>query len=464
MRPLNWKNIVAKRVPAWVLLICLLSSLVSTVIFGWIVSVTRAGYDTFGAIGESAVSVADFPGELLYAARVLLSDRDAGFTTERTVAHSLEYQPARMKPDIHVDGIVVKRDASALQRSRGWRFIVGAFSINGDSHNAVLAFSPDLELVRAWPLEEGPVPGQKTQPENHKFLHGFAALRDGSMLLAYDGGVSLQRVDQCGRRMWVTPGEFNHAISPDEEERFAWSVVGFLAKVELVQVSIADGAITRRISMAEIVDANPGIDILGVRRRDEEIFGGGPTYMTSKWEFDRFHINDVEPLPANLVRQFEAFSAGDLLISARSLNLIFVLDPATLKVKWWRSGATRRQHDPDWGAGEMTIYDNRMGQQHSRIISIDPKSYATRVLFDGSAQNFYSVALGKHQITAVGNLLITSPEQGRVFEVDREGRLVFDLLNEKPGAQALNYRISEAAWFPPDTYRSLYADPSCNEH
>jgi hypothetical protein len=462
VRRLSWRSLVWKRIPAWVVLICFLSASMLAVIFGWIVSVTRDGFDSFGLMGKSAVAVAEFPGKILYSTRVLLSERDAGFVTQRTVAHTSDYQPISMKSGIDVEGIVVKGDAAALQRSRGWRYLAGVFTIDGKAQNGVLVVSPEFEIARAWALEEGEVPGQKTQPENHKFIHGFSVLRDGSMLFTYDGGMSIQRVDNCGKRMWVTAGTFNHTISPDEEERFAWSIIGFLGKVEIVQVSITDGAIARRISMGQIIDANPSIDILGVRRKDEEIFGGGPMYENNKWEYDRFHINDVEPLPASFVRQFEAFSEGDLLISARSLNLIFVLDPKALKVKWWRSGATRRQHDPDWGAtGEISIYDNRMGQQYSRIISIEPKSYLSRVLFDGSAQNFYSVALGKHQVTTVGNLLITSPEQGRVFEVDGEGRLVFDLLNEKPGSHALNYRVSEAAWFPPSAYSSLHAS-SCN--
>ncbi len=151
-------------------------------------------------------------------------------------------------------------------------------------------------------------------------------------------------------------------------------------------------------------------------------------------------------------------------MSARSLNLIFVLDPATLKVRWWHSGSWRRQHDPDWQpTGEITVYDNHMNRDYSRIMSIVPGAPAAQVVFDGRANNFYSRIRGKHQKTGAGTLLVTSSQQGRVFEVERDGRVVFEMVNLRPdhngasnaappdAARAFNYPLSEAIWLPSDT-------------
>jgi hypothetical protein len=60
------------------------------------------------------------------------------------------------------------------------------------------------------------------------------------------------------------------------------------------------------------------------------------------------HANDVDPLPQHLVADFPGLEAGDLAISYASTNLVFILNPQTLLVKWWRVGVSDFHHDPDW--------------------------------------------------------------------------------------------------------------------
>ena len=55
------------------------------------------------------------------------------------------------------------------------------------------------------------------------------------------------------------------------------------------------------------------------------------------------HGNDIDPLPAALAPDFPQFAPDDLVISYATTNLLFVLDPESLKVKWWRVGITDYQ-------------------------------------------------------------------------------------------------------------------------
>jgi Arylsulfotransferase (ASST) len=162
-----------------------------------------------------------------------------------------------------------------------------------------------------------------------------------------------------------------------------------------------------------------------------------------------------------MAEHFKEFTAGDLLVSVRNLNLLMVLDPETLHIKWWRGGLWRRQHDPDWQpTGEISLLDNRMDREYSRIVSIAPDSTTPKVLLDGRSNDFYTRIRGSHQLTPTGDLLVASTQQGRVFEVDASGKTVFEMYNTKPGGNQFNYPIADASWFASGAF-DFAEDQSC---
>lgn len=445
---------MSRNVPMWVFLLCLLLGALFTMVFGWSIKSTLAGSDRSGRFGEAAIAIASFPTlahSVFTTIRVDTIGKDELIRVPRPSAKLPEFTAINSKVGIDVKGLLMRADIAELSRKLGWRILVGAFTIDGEVKNAALALSPKYEIVKIWNLTEDSIDGNEPRPPHRKLVHGFNILKDGSVIFSFDEGVSLQRLDQCGSRIWGVDGPFHHAVTLDDSEEFVWT----LRKRDVVKVATATGEIVRHFSMYDIIAANPTIDILKIRTQDDNDLGGNGRNTTEKWLNDPFHLNDVEPLPVALADYFDRFEAGDLLVSARSLNLVFVVNPNTLEVRWWRIGATRRQHDPDWGTGEITVYDNRMGMDYSQIVSIVPKSFHVKVLFDGRKNDFYSRVRGKHQFTENGNLMITSPQQGRVFEINPEGNVVLEIINTKPGSEEFNFVISEAIWLPHDTLNFL---------
>lgn len=448
-----------KTVPTWVFLLFLLFGIIFTMLFGWKVKSTVENPTKGGISGEIALALAQFPSTTYSVYQNIFEEKDEWVRVPAMNADLTEFTEIEQMPGLNISGLVIRASKTGLKRAPGWRILVGSFVIDGKFENAALALSPELKVVKIWHLTENQVPGITLRPPHRKFIHGFDVMSDGSAIFSFDGGGSLQRIDNCGSSVWGIAGYFHHSVTLDDQEQSVFA----LFNDGVAQVSTATGEIMRHFTMEDIVAANPDIDILEIHQIVENDLGGNGKNTSEVWLEDPFHLNDVDPLPAKLADRFDGFDAGDLLISARALNLIFVLAPDTLKIKWWRFGATRRQHDPDWSAsGGITVFDNRMSRDYSRIVRIDPKSYQTSILYDGRENDFYSRIRGKHQFTETGNLLVTSSQQGRVFELAPDGTMVLEIINNKPGDDEVNYTISQALWLNADAFK-FAENTSCQD-
>jgi hypothetical protein len=366
------------------------------------------------------------------------SDARISVTGEHRELAGLPINPRRENPRIFLSN----------EAPRGYRLIYGVFDFR-DTRCGVIMLDPNGNLVHVWHVSQEDLDWEH-RPDANVYPHGFEISSDGSILVAFDEGSSLTKYDYCGKVVWRIEGRYHHSID-FEDEKFFWAM-GRPGEI-VVKIDQDSGTILKKIDIMKVIEANPDIDIFGIRQMDnwdkvEWIWAGaGP-----------FHGNDVEALPKDLEKFYPGFQAGDLLISLRSLNLIFVMDPDTLKVKWWRQGIVRRQHDPDWNnRGTITIFNNNMHRKWSNILEIDPKTFKTKILVDGRKYNFYSCVRGKHQLLPNGGILVTSSNQGKVFEVDEKGNIVFEFINTFDKNK--NLLVSEAMFLPENYFKEL---PKCS--
>ncbi len=337
----------------------------------------------------------------------------------------------------------------------GFRLIYGTFDFPESLHGAVL-LNAEGEVANIWHISQEGVQWEH-QGDTNTFPHGMEIAPDGSLIVAYDEGNSMTRYDYCGKIVWQIEGIFHHSIAFDGPDAlWSWKRRSYgeyeIGEI-LTKIDFNTGKILKEILLTEVMNANLDIDIFAPVQVD--------TPQGSRWakvSSGYWHVNDIDPLPRQLAELYPQFNTGDLLISLRSPNLVFVLDPESLKVKWWRQGLTRRQHDPDWSSkGTITIFNNNMHRDYSNIMEINPVTYQHHVIVDGKKYNFYTWWRGKHQMLPNDGFLITSTDQGRAFELDADGEITFEIINSyKKGKEYL--AISEARFLPRSYFTAL---PQC---
>jgi hypothetical protein len=340
----------------------------------------------------------------------------------------------------------------APEHRQGYRVVVGALALK-DSFWGALLLSPEGEILHSWKLSTAHLPTNKST-DRKKNLYGVHIFEDGSAIfnMQEDGG-GIVKVDACSRPIWQLPGEFHHAISPTDHGNF-WTFKGSMTQFDqdLALVSASTGNIMNTISMRNVREANPDLHIWDLQHH------GFKNIVAMKTQGDMTHGNDVEPLPAELAANFPGFEAGDLLISYATTNLVFVLDPETLKVKWWRVGISDFQHDPDWEPdGDIVIFSNnwRTGV-YSDIVAINPTNSQHRVILGGKKYDFRKGINGNHQRTAFGTRMITSAQQGWTFEVDDTGTQVFSFVNNVDSDSTEAMHLSESWRFEENYFQSSF--------
>ncbi len=317
-----------------------------------------------------------------------------------------------------------RKQISILDESgmaEGYRLIAGLMPRSEAWVGAVLYDQTGKE-VHYWPVDYAKLDSEGPGALN-VFMHGVAIFEDGSLIVNFDGGNALAKISFNGEVLWKIPGLFHHLISRSYDGTI-WTWEGEEGHQFMTQVDPDDGYIIRRVSLIDDVVVSQNLE-----GRFAIQSSGSENGL--RWFEDPFHPNDIEILDPHLSKAFPLFSAGDLLISLRNLNLVAVLDSRTYQVKWSSIGPWHRQHDPDFlPDGSISVFNNNMGLAHSQIVKIDPQTKASQI-FVGQEQglSFYTWQRGNHQFLENGNVLITDTEHGRVLEANSRGDLVWEYHN-----------------------------------
>ena len=137
---------------------------------------------------------------------------------------------------------------------------------------------------------------------------------------------------------------------------------------------------------------------------------------------------------------------GHILVSFRTISTVGMIERNTGTIVW-KLGAPplAHQHAPtELPDGNLLIFDNGTHRfdsafPYSRVIEVDPEtrqivwSYQERRPAD-----FFSPNISNAQRLSNGNTLICEGAFGRIFEISREGQVVWEYVNpyfNPPGSQ-----------------------------
>jgi hypothetical protein len=160
--------------------------------------------------------------------------------------------------------------------------------------------------------------------------------------------------------------------------------------------------------------------------------------------FDVLHTNSVGFLENNI----EGVSPkGNFLVSLRDLNTIGILDVDTHTYVWtWGPGDILGQHCANILENDnILLFDNGFTRDYSRVIEINPAT--NRIEWEYKAdppENLYSGRRGGCQRLPNGNTLIMETERGLIFEVTKDGKIVWkfyypDISDDRLTRKAIRY-------------------------
>jgi hypothetical protein len=274
-----------------------------------------------------------------------------------------------------------------------------------------------------------------SRPGTH--IHGAVVMPNGDLVFNFENQ-GLVRLDPAGRVVWRLAYLTHHSVFLSDDEhlwvsglreheapdpRFPARAVPFNEYTAL-EVS-PDGKVLREWSIEDLLVKNGHGGLFEVSARPDSSRAGNEYPL---------HLNDVEPFPASMTPGF--FGPGDVVVSLRNINTVFVFNTGTEKIKFMSTGRFGAQHDPDFMDGNrISVFDNLgvlpgASPRQSRILILTAPEGTIEVAYEGTAEHpFFTNIMGKSQWLANGNLLITESRRGRAFEVNQKGETVWEYLN-----------------------------------
>lgn len=278
------------------------------------------------------------------------------------------------------------------------------------------------DFTTLWPGYEPPSYVRITGHQYWRRVHPFP----NGDLLALHEGIGLVKLDRNSNVLWKRRDNFHHDFAVTEDG-LIYALNRTMKPIDappggepflmepILSVLDAEGNELRRVSLLRCFENSMYAPMLA------RLASSG----------DLFHENTIQVFDGSLAARSPLFGRGNVLISIWTLDALAILDIERETVLWTVSGMWRRQHESTLlPNGNMIVFDNRGNAGKSRVFEFDP--FTHEILWSYApdrAEDFHSEWCGGLQRLPNGNTLITETNNGRAFEVDTDGSIVWEFIN-----------------------------------
>lgn len=289
------------------------------------------------------------------------------------------------------------------------------------------------EVVRSWEHQPSTQWGHcELLPNGELLIVGIHAMEHSSdgqashylLRMSWDGQVIWKRTMPAHHDVEVTPRGQILLLTTDPVRRAIHRRLPIF-DTPLVLLS-HDGEVVEKISLYDALSSRP--DLLDLRIADgKKITRGGVRGV------DLLHTNSIEWMHnKQLESRDPIYAAGNVLVSMRHQHAVAIIDWDAGQLVWaWGPGEILGPHDASTlENGNILLFDNGWGRGWSRVVELDPLT--REIVWEYKAPtptDFYSEARGSCQRLPNGNTLITNSNSGQVFEVTRDGDIVWEFLS-----------------------------------
>lgn len=315
----------------------------------------------------------------------------------------------------------------------------------------------ELPFRKAWPHPshiEGPL------PDENIYWFRCHLYPNGDLLAIYEAdgdtpyGYGLVKLNKESKLLWAYANNVHHDVDVGEDGTIYTLTQRIVTKppaglefldppylTDSLVVLSPDGQELQNIPIAEAF-ANSSYALTLTARKNETVW--------SERETDVLHVNGVRVLNRTLAAKFPLFKPGQVLLSARSLDTLAVLDRDARRVVWAARGIWKMQHDAEFlDNGHLLLYDNAGSSEQTRVLEYDPLTQAISWAYmNENSTRFRALNRGMKQRLFNGNTLIVDPDNRRIFEVTKDKELVWEIFCPLPSVpqkqRVRNHAITSA--------------------